>query len=69
MFVGMRDIADVERGLTLYNKTQFEIDKLILSHAQKASTWFGGSWQIFQNLHVNLTAGSFTLIKINVFGA
>ncbi|MDD5131305.1 MAG: hypothetical protein PHH44_01460 [bacterium] len=69
MFIGMRDLCDVQRGVEKYNYTQFEVDKSVVRmlSPKERRPLFSGKWSITDKI-VEAKLANFTLIKFNLFG-
>lgn len=69
MFIGMRDLVDVKRGLEKYNRTPFQIDKaLIGALSQKRPLPFlTGKFSIAEKV-IDAKLASFTLVKFSLIG-
>ena len=67
LFIGMRDVADIARGVNKYNRSEFQIDKfLVRIFSEKAGLpWFNGKFSVIDKL-VDLKMADFTLVKFDV---
>ena len=67
LFIGMRDIADVTRGVQKYNRSAFNVDRACIDSLPKKRSLFGGKFSLADKL-IEAKLASFTLVKFNVIG-
>jgi hypothetical protein len=67
LFIGMRDIRDVSRGVEKYNRSPFNVDKALVNILAPKRWSIGGKFSLAEKL-VEAKLASFTLIKFNLFG-
>lgn len=67
MFIGMRDIADVQRGVQRYNRSAFNVDQACVDSLGPKRSFFRGKFGLADKL-IEAKLASFTLIKFNLFG-
>jgi hypothetical protein len=69
LFIGMHDVPDVTRGLERYNRSDFDVDKAVVSGLPKKRWLMPSSFSITEKLfEANIASPSFTLVKFSVVG-
>lgn len=70
IFIGMRDLGDIKRGVERYNRTPFQIDKALLLGAL-TQRWYlpfvHGKFSIADKV-IDAKLASFTLVKFSLIG-
>jgi hypothetical protein len=67
MFIGMRDIKEVSRGLHKFNKSSFDVDKALVDILKSKGGFFGGKFSFAEKL-IEAKLASFTLVKFQLIG-
>jgi hypothetical protein len=67
LFIGMRDVDDVTRGLEKYNRSPFNVDKACIKSLPKRRSLFGSKFSLADKL-IEAKLASFTLLKFNLIG-
>ena len=69
LFIGMRDLADIKRGVERYNRTPFQIDKALVGVFPRGGKlhFLRSKFSVIEKI-VDAKLASFTLIKFNLIG-
>jgi len=67
LFIGMREIADVIRGVQKYNRSAFDVDKACVDSLPRKRLLFRGKFSLADKL-IEAKLASFTLLKFNLIG-
>jgi hypothetical protein len=67
LFIGMREIREVSRGVEKYNRSSFNVDKALVNILIPKRRLFPGKFSLAEKL-VEAKLASFTLIKFNLLG-